>query len=83
MCGSIIRCPIPGTCMIHSEEPCPDIDIYGTVFSGELVRHWKNLTKELPYDEDLLAMNLLADENRELTSKEIVIVHWNLINPNP
>ena len=72
--------------MIHSGEDsdeCPDVDVYGTLFSGDLIRHWQNLTKNLPYAEDIQAMNLLADANPELTAYEIVIVHWNLINPNP
>jgi len=37
----------------------------------------------MPYDEDLYAMHLLADANPELTPYEIVVVHWNLINPKP
>lgn len=84
MCGAIIRRPLE--CMIHSGEDsdeCPDVDVYGTLFSGDLIRHWQNLTKNLPYAEDIQAMNLLADANPELTAYEIVIVHWNLINPNP
>lgn len=68
--------------MIHGgTEACPDIDIYGTMFSGALIRQWQRLTNNVPYDEDILAMNLLADSNPELTAYEIAIVHWNLINP--
>lgn len=86
MCGSIIRRPLQGTCMIHGgaePEPCPDVDVFGTLFSGDLIRHWQKLTKQLPYAEDILAMNLLADSNPELSSFELAVLHWNLINPSP
>lgn len=45
ICGAIIRRPAPGTCMIHGgaePEPCPDADVYGTLFSRDLIRHWAN-----------------------------------------
>lgn len=83
VCGKAIRVPPQGTCKLHPEGDCPSIDLTGTWYSADLIKAWHKLTKEMPYDEDLYAMHLLADSNPELTVYEIVVVHWNLINPNP
>lgn len=82
MCGKIIR--VPDTCMLHhSGDPgCPEIDIFQTVFTGQLIQSFTKFAKDIPSDDDILAMDLLAEENPELTAYEIAIVHWNLTNPN-
>ena len=38
MCGSIIRRPAPGLCMIH-EKQCPAVDVHSTLFSGDLIQN--------------------------------------------
>ena len=81
MCGKIIRHPT--RCMLHSsDEPCPEVDIFGTVFTGQLIQSFTKFAKDIPSDDDITAMDRLAEENPELTAYEIAIVHWNLINPN-
>lgn len=83
VCGEAIRVPPQGKCTMHPEGDCPSVDLTGTWYSAALIKSWYKLTKEMPYDEDLYAMHLLQDSNPELTVYEIVILHWNLINPNP
>lgn len=79
VCGSIIR--RPAECMVHGEEPCPTVDIYGTWFTQALVRCWMKVSGgSLPDDLDIQCMHLLADDQPELTAAEIVALHWNLIN---
>ena len=81
MCGKIIRTPT--RCMLlHSGEPCPEVDIFGTVFTGQLIQSFTKFAKDIPSDDDITAMDRLAEENPELTAYEIAIVYWNLINPN-
>ena len=81
MCGKIIR--VPETCMLHhSGEPCPEVDIFQTVFTGQLIQSFTKFAKDIPSDEDVTEMDRLAEENPELTAYEIAIVYWNLINPN-
>ena len=83
LCGNSIRVPPKGTCKLHPEGDCPSVDLQGTFYSSVLIQSWFKLTKSLPYDEDISAMHLLADANPELTPYEIVVLHWNLINPKP
>jgi hypothetical protein len=81
MCGKIIRHPT--RCMLHhSGDPCPEVDIFQTVFTGQLIQSWTKFAKDIPSDDDITAMDSLAEQNPELTAYEIAIVHWNLTNPN-
>ena len=81
MCGKIIR--VPETCMLHhSGQSCPEVDIFQTVFTGQLIQSFTKFAKDIPSDEDVIEMDRLAEENPELTAYEIAIVYWNLINPN-
>ena len=81
MCGKIIR--QPDTCMLHhSGLQCPEVDIFQTVFTGQLIQSFTKFAKDIPSDDDILAMDRLAEENPELTAYEIAIVYWNLIIPN-
>ena len=66
----------------HSGEPCPEVDIFQTVFTGQLIQSFTKFAKDIPSDEDVIEMDRLAEENPELTAYEIAIVYWNLINPN-
>ena len=74
MCGKIIRTPT--RCMLHhSGEPCPEVDIFGTVFTGQLIQSFTKFAKDIPSDDDIVAMDELAEDNPELTAYEIASVY--------
>ena len=74
MCGKIIRTPT--RCMLHhSGEPCPEVDIFGTVFTGQLIQSFTKFAKDIPSDDDIVAMDELAEDNPQLTAYEIASVY--------